>query len=401
MAAPPPERPHPLARAPLIDKACGGLERAWQRGWLPPPSIDPDDLWQRAAKGFTPADEAGGRKAEDVADFRERLHALCAAVASEARLNALGKTMAHGQIVRVIRQRLGLGRLWQRRPEWLTTPLAPPIVVVGQMRSGTTRIHRLLAADPAHSATRFCDSWHPVPRWIDLRPLWGGMMLAMARQLDPWIDALHPMGATRAEEELGWLASALGHSTFDTQWHVPSFARFCEGRDAAPLYREFARILRSDAAHHGNATLPRVLKVPQFAEELPALLAQFPDARLIVANRHDEDVLKSAVSVVANQMTIQSDTVDLTWIEQEWRRKLDLRHARAEAALAGHEGPVARVHFDELGEDWEAEIARIYAELGLALTAASLTAMRAEMAQSSAGAHGDHAAQLARFGTAA
>ncbi|HEX5644558.1 MAG TPA: sulfotransferase [Erythrobacter sp.] len=397
MSAPPPERPHPLARAPLVDKACGWLERSWQRGWLPPPSIDPDDLWQRAAKGFDPADEAGGRSVDDVADFRARLRALCAAVTSEARLNALGKTMAHGQIVRVIRQRLGLGQLWRQRPEWLDAPLAPPIVVVGQMRSGTTRIHRLLAADPAHSATRFCDSWYPVPRRIDMRPLWGGMMLAMARKLDPWIDALHPMGAMRAEEELGWLASALGHSTFDTQWHIPSFARFCEARDATPVYREFARILRSDAAHHGNSGQPRVLKVPQFAEELPALLAQFPDARLVVASRHDEDVLHSAVSVVANQMTIQSDTVDLGWIEAEWRRKLDLRHARVEAALAAFAGPVARVHFDELGEDWEGEIARIYAELGLPLTAEALSAMRAEMAGSIGGAHGAHAAQLKSF----
>lgn len=397
MGALPPERPHPLARAPLVDRACAGLERAWDKGWLPPPSIDPDDLWQRAAKGFDPADESAGRSSEDVTDFRERLSSLCASVADEARLNALGKTMAHGQIVRVIRQRLGLGRLWRQRPELLETPLAPPIIIVGQMRSGTTRIHRLLAADPTHAATRFCDSWYPVPRRIDMRPLWGGMMLFMARQLDPWIDALHPMGAMRAEEELGWLASALGHSTYDTQWRIPAFAAFCEARDAVPLYREFARILRSDAAHHGNAARTRVLKVPQFAEELPALLAQFPDARLVVASRHDEDVLRSACSVVANQMTIQSDHVDLGWIDAEWRRKLELRHSRVKAALAGFTGAVAHVHFDELGLDWEAEIARIYAELGIEPSPAALAAMRKEVRLSEGGVHFEHAAQLRGF----
>ncbi|MFZ9395314.1 MAG: sulfotransferase family protein [Erythrobacter sp.] len=402
MGALPPERPHPLARAPLVDKACALLERAWASGVLPPPAIDPDDLWQRAVKGFDPTDEAGGRDPEDVADFRARLDALCEAVAQEARLNALGRTMAHGQIVRVIRHRFGLGRLWQKQPGLCTALLAAPIIVVGQMRSGTTRIHRLLAADPAHSATRFCDSWYPVPQRPDLRPLWGALMLAMARKLDPWIDALHPMGAMRAEEELGWLASALGHSTYDTQWHVPAFARFCEARDAVPLYREFARILRSDATHHGNAARARVLKVPQFAEELPAMLAQFPDARLVIASRHDDDVLRSAVSVVANQMAIQSDAVDLAWIEAEWRRKLDLRQARVEAALARFTGPVAQVHFDELGEDWEAEIARIYRELGIALSPAARAAMRAEMQGSSrSDAHGAHAAQLDRFKPAA
>ncbi|MBT8388563.1 MAG: sulfotransferase [Altererythrobacter sp.] len=396
MAALPPERPHPLARAPLVDKACAALEKAWAKG-VPPPLIDPDELWARAAKGFDPSAEHDGRGIEDARDFRERLNTLCSAVEDEAQLNALGKTMAHGQIVRVIKQRLGLGKLWSNRPDLLETELAPPIIVVGQMRSGTTRIHRLLAADPAHSATRFCDSWNPVPRKPDLRPLWGGMMLAMARKLDPWIDALHPMGSQRAEEELGWLASALGHSTYDTQWHVPSFARFCEARDATSVYHEFARILRTDAAHHSNADKPRVMKVPQFAEELPALLAQFPNARLVVASRHDEDVLHSSMSVVANQMTIQSDKVDLEWIEAEWRRKLELRHSRVQAALADFDGAVAHVHFDELGAGWESEITRIYAELDMKLSSQARAAMAKEMASSKGGAHSAHAAQMQGF----
>ena len=396
MGGTPPERPHPLARTPLIDKACTALEKAWSIG-IPPPLSDADELWMRAAKGHAIADEYGGRTQEDVTDFRERLSVLCEAIREEAQLNALGKTMAHGQLVRVIKQRLGLGRLWARHSELLDTELAPPIIVVGQMRSGTTRIHRLLAADPAHCATRFCDSWNPVPSRRDFRPLWGAMMLAMARKLDPWIDALHPMGSRRAEEELGWLASALGHSTYDTQWHVPNFTRFCEARDAGPLYREFARILRTDAAHHRNAHLPRVMKVPQFAEELPSLLAQFPGARLVIADRNDEDILRSSVSLVANQMTIQSNNADLGRIEADWRRKLELRHTRVEAALADFDGPVAQVHFDELGADWESEISRIYTDLDISLSDDALGAMRKEMAESEGGAHSQHAAQLQRF----
>ena len=155
--------------------------------------------------------------------------------------------------------------------------------------------------------------------------------------------------------------------------------------------------MRTDAAHHGNADKPRVLKVPQFAEELPALLAQFPNARLVVANRHDEDVLHSSMSVVANQMTIQSDEVDLEWIEAEWRRKLELRHSRVQAALADFNGAVAHVHFDELGADWESEIARIYRELDIELTPQASANMAKELTSSKGGAHSAHAAQLQRF----
>ena len=396
----PPPRPHPLARAKLVDRIDGWLATAWRKGWLDHPPLDPAALWAKASRGFDEADESGGRSAEDVADFRERLDRLTEAVESEAWLNPLGRAMAHGQLVRVIGQRLGLGQIWRKRPELLETELAPPVLVVGQMRAGTTRVHRLLAADPAHCATRFCDSWHPVPESPDLRPLKSGVALFMARRLDPWIDTLHPFGAARPDEELGWLAAALDHATYEAQWRIPSFSRWSEARDPAPVYREFARILRTDAVHRGNAALPRVMKVPQFAEDLPELLAQFPDARLVVARRCEEEVARSAASLVANQITIQSDAVDTGWIEREWERKITLRRERMEAALAQFAGPLAEVDFDALGHDWQREIERIYRALGLALTPETLAAMQREQARSAGAAHHGHAGQYREFSRA-
>ena len=108
----PPPRPHLLARSPNVDRLNGWLETLWRKGYAPPPSLDPEEMWARALAKHDPADEAGGRRSEDVADFRERLDRLCAAARGEARLNALGKTMAHGQLQRVVFQRLQLGRLW-------------------------------------------------------------------------------------------------------------------------------------------------------------------------------------------------------------------------------------------------------------------------------------------------
>ncbi len=395
---PPPPRPHPLARSNLADRANGWLEASWAKGWLSHPPLDPESVFSKASQDFTAEDELGGRSHEDAQDFRTRLTRLCHAIEHEARLNSLGRTIAHGQIVRVIRQRLALGRLWRSAPTMLQTGIAPPIIVVGQMRAGTTRLHRLLAADPAHCATRFCDSWQPVPGSpIDLRPLWGGIALFMARRMDPWIDTLHPFGAARADEELGWLASAFDHGAYEAQWHIPSFTAFSEGSDASAVYREFGRILRTDAAHHGNAALPRVMKVPQFAEDLPALLALFPDARLVVTHRNHDDITQSAASLVANQMAIQSDDVDLGWIEREWQRKIALRAERMNAALKDFTGPVARVDFDALNRDWSSEISRTYDALGLKLSEGAAQAMAAEQQQASQSAHRHHRAAYRRF----
>ncbi|GMN04020.1 sulfotransferase [Erythrobacter sp. MTPC3] len=399
-----PQRSHPLARAPIVDKSNGWLKQAWSRGWLPPPSLDPEELWAAAAKSLgAQAGEAeiAGRNPGDVADFRLRLSELTRAIMAEADLNPIGRAMAWGQLVRVIRNRLRFGALWSGRPELLATKLAPPIIVIGHMRSGTTRIHKLLAADPAHSATRYCDASHPVPSFPDMRRLKGAIDLMMMRRINPWIDTIHPMASGEVEEELGWIAAALNHSIYESQWRIPSYSAFSEARDPAPVYREFARMLKTDAAHRGLADRPRVMKVPAFSEDLAALLALFPDARLVLAERENDAVLRSAVSLVANQMAIQCDSCDLGWIENEWRRKLALREARMGAALKGWNGPVARLNFDALNADWESEIRRTYSDLGMELSGEALALMSREMAGSEDGHHRAHSQQLAHFARSA
>jgi len=395
MALPP--RPHPLSRSPLVERACGWLESAWAKGFATRPTIDPDQLFDKALKVAPAHGEQGLRMAEDVDDFRLRLYTLCESLQEQAKLNALGLAIAHGQLVRVIRQRLELGALWEDQPELANTPLAAPIVIVGQMRSGTTRIHRLLAADPQFAATRFCDSWHPVPRRPDTRPAWSALSLLFARRFDPWLDSIHPFGVTRPDEELGWLACALNHGTYEAQWRVPAFTAFSESRDPAPIYREFARILATDAHNHGNADQPRVLKVPQFAEDLPALLEEFPGARVVLTKRCDQQTAASAASLVANQMTIQSDDVDLDWIEQEMDRKIALRQDRMDAALATYSGPLAQVEFAALTHDWEAEVERIYSAIGVTLSPAARRAMQAEQSRASNSPHKSHSKQVENF----
>lgn len=384
----------------MAERANDFLGKAWERGWLPPPVLEAGELWAIAAKAHgtrAEAAEHGGRSEEDVADFRERLARLIAALEAEADLNPLGRAMAWGQLARVVKNRLAFGALWLERPELLETPLPAPIIVIGHMRSGTTRIHTLLAADPAHSHTRYCDAYHPVPARFGMNRVKAAMELAMLGLLNPWMQSIHPMAPAAVEEELAWISAALHHSIYESQWHIPAYSAWSEAREPLPVYREFRRILQTDAAHRGLANRPRVLKVPAFAEDLKALLALFPDARLVIATREHEAVLKSAISLAANQMAMQSDSCCLEKIEARWRHKIALREARMAEALAGWQGPTARACFDALNDDWETAIAAIYRDLGLALTPEARAAMRRVMAASEGGHHHAHAEQLARF----
>ncbi|MGB3805996.1 MAG: sulfotransferase [Erythrobacter sp.] len=395
-----PVRPHPLARSRAADRADRALAKAWDKGWLPVPPLDAATLWNEAVRSFggnARAGETGGRSPADVADFRERLDRLTKALEGEAALNSLGRAMAHGQLKRMIVNRLRFGALWADEPDLARTRIAPPIIVVGHMRSGTTRIHKLLAADPAHSFTRYCDAYHPLPDRFGIDRAMSALEIAALGALNPWLQTIHPMRAGEVEEELAWTAAALHHSIYESQWHIPSYSAWSEAADPAPIYREFDRILRTDAATRGLAERPRVLKVPAFTEDLATLLTQFPDARLVVSQRDPGAVRRSAVSLVANQMAIQSDACDLGWIEEEWRRKLTLREARMDAALADWDGPIARLNFSALNEDWEREIERAYRELGLFLTPEARRRMQRVMRRGADGDHAAHSHQLDRF----
>jgi len=396
----PPPRPHPLARSRGAALAGKAIDAIWDKGLHQRPPLTPETLWPLGAAGFTTKDELSGRSAEDVADFRERLDHLCRSLREEAQLNALGHTLAYGQLKRAIQIRHRVGRLWRDVPEIERTPIAPPIIVVGQMRAGTTRMHRLLAADPAHCGTPLYRAFDPVRPNLDFRPGQTRAGLAMARLINPWMDTMHPFGARRVDEELAWLTYALNPCAMEAQYRIPAYVRHSETRDAGAIYREFARVLRSDAAQADDAARPRVLKCPQFAEDLAPLLAQFPDARVVVTSRASAEVLASSVSLVASQMAYQTDHADLAAIEHEWKRKLELREARVAAALAEFGGPVARVAFDALNADWEGELRRVYATLGLTFTDAARAAMRAEIGRAEHSPHRRHEASYRKFARA-
>ena len=65
-----------------------------------------------------------------------------------ADLNVVGAHILRSGIVHSLRMRLRAQEWIRRHPEILDERIVAPIVVVGMMRSGTTLLQRLLAADP-------------------------------------------------------------------------------------------------------------------------------------------------------------------------------------------------------------------------------------------------------------
>lgn len=369
------------------------LARSWSAGVFSTPSLDARVLVDTAVRQ-TGLDDFGRDH------WRLALDQLCRSLETEAELNPFGRTVAHGQVVAALKLRLRAHALWQRHPEILDIPLTAPIVVLGQMRSGTTRVQRLLACDPRLDHTRFFESSHPLPQRG--RKLRAGLGLKAMAVLNRDFAAIHPTGAGLPDEEIGLFAASLISSQFEVQWRVPSYARWCEGVDMRAAYAEFRALLQTQRWLRGHRDdRPWVLKVPQFTQDLPALLASFPDARLLCVERDRAAVVGSAASLVLNQMQLQSDVADPHWIGREWLGKVVHREAVVARTLAGRPCvPHHAVNYARMDADWLGEMGRIYDFLGLPLTGTAVAAMAAYLDRSARSCR-PHRYALADFGLSA
>lgn len=353
-----------------------GLERMWARGLQPPADLCWDRITTRAEK------ETGLTDHGDARFFEAQREILIPALKEEARLNTLGKVIAHGSLLKIVKERLWSEELFRRHPEIEREALAPPIVVVGPMRSGTTRLQRLLASDPAFSAFRLFESTCPVP-WPRSFTQKEDPRIARTRfglRVISWINPanleVHPTGPLEADEELGLLEHSLAGALIEAQRRIPTFARHCETADMTPAYARMRRLMKLRQWFTGD-NRPLVLKTPQYMQDLAAFHQTFPDARYIFTHRDPVSVVGSSASLAYNQMVVQSDDVDPVWIGREWLHKTRHRIDRtaADRPLIPQPNQID-MHFDEVNQSWEAAIARIYRQFGLEWTPMARAAMR-------------------------
>jgi hypothetical protein len=390
----------PPRRTRFIDLLNGSMRAARKVGVVDPPLLDRRALMERASEA-TGLDDFGDEW------FIEPFDRLLEALHGEARLNAAGEWAASAQFVKVLKDRRWAQMWFARHPEILARPLPHPVIVVGPMRSGTTRMHRLLAADHRFSHLRSFETISPVPRpgfehgGRDFRVTLAARIMRVARLANPRTLTIHPTGPMEPEEELGLLVNSFWSSKHDAQWWVPSYGRWCETQDPAPAYRQMARLLQLIGWSQQVSSLrPWLLKTPQHMMDLPALLEVFPDARLIFTHRDPLSVVGSAASLAWNQTVIYSDHADPAQIGAEWLRKTRLQIERMCAARA--HVPLERmidVHYEEMEGDWHAAMRRVYEFLDLDV-APALPAMERYQERTRSLKRPPHCYSLDEFGLA-
>lgn len=340
--------------------------------------------------------------------FREPLARLVESIEAEAKLHTLGRSIMKGRLVALLGNRLRVVRYLKDHPSAEQKELLRPIVIAGLQRTGTTMLHRLLAADYRARALMSWEALAPVPLPGEL-PGQSGKRVRNARiaeqglrVLSPEFFAIHPVEAEAPEEDVLLVDLSFTSQAPEATLHVPSYAHWLETQSLDPAYVFLRRTLQ--ALDHQRSGEWWVLKTPHHMEYLRELLAVFPDAVIVQTHRDPQSTMASFCSMVSHGRGIFSDEVDPREVGRHWlrkvRRMLDRTQAVRDSVAAASDSRArfVDVHYKALVKDPIAEVERIYAAAGRPLDDRARSSMEFARSRDTQHKYGKHVYRPMDFG---
>ena len=310
-----------------------------------------------------------------------------------ADLNDIGEHILRSSLVHSLRMRLRAQEWIRRHPEILDETIVAPTVVVGMMRSGTTLLQRLLAADDRFHCAYGWEVVEVAPKLDytlsaddhteDPRIVISEKREAMSRELAPELFSIHPMYAREPEEEIVFLSDAFLSHVPESGANVPGYRSWIDEQDFAPAYAYLHRMLQFlqwQKARAGDQAPRRwVLKSPAHLGYLDALRAQFPDLHVVHMHRDPRETIPSGASLNATLHAMHSDRVDRDRVGAQWLDRMGWTNDRAMATRDGWADDASRctdIEFADAVADPIGQAARVYDAIGVRLTADAEAAMR-------------------------
>jgi hypothetical protein len=313
-----------------------------------------------------------------------------------AELNDVGRYILRSGIVHSLRMRLRAQEWIRRNPRITQETIATPIVVVGMMRSGTTLLQRLLAADPRFHCAY---GWEVVEVAPKLDYDWSGSedpriaisekREATSREMAPELFAIHPMYAREPEEEIVFLSDAFLSHVPEAGAHLPEYRSWIDAQDFTPAYDYLHRMLQflqwqKKQVYESQTAQRWVLKSPAHLGYLDALRSRFPDLHVVQMHRDPRETIPSGASLNATLHAMHADDVDLRRVGAEWIERMGWTNDRAMATRDGWADDASRVtdiEFADAVADPVGQVARVYDAIGVPLTLDAETAMRRWLAE--------------------
>jgi len=206
------------------------------------------------------------------------------------------------------------------------------------------------------------------------------------------------MGARLPQECVGVMAYQFASILFTTTHRIPTYQKWVESLDQRPLYAQHKRWLQY---LQWKAPADRwVLKSPAHLWMLDALLAVYPDARIVQTHRDPLRVVASLVSLSVVLRGMASDAIDPHEIALEWSPRLAeglIASMRARDAAQLPPSQIFDIQFRDFLGDEIGTVQRIYEHFGMDFSSEAETRMRRYIAANPKDKHGGHRYE---FGTA-
>jgi hypothetical protein len=354
----------------------------------------------------TAIEQAGGLKNFGDSSYRKGLEVLCDSLNHEAKLSDFGHGLLQHKLIELLVNRLRIEEFFRLHPEIENETLAPPVVIVGLPRTGTTLLQRVLSCDPNLYAMHWWESRYPVPfpgedlkNPIERMERARGEVKVMVDAM-PKLLAIHPMDADQADEEVMLMEHSF-MSSFNAYAHVPGYMKWLHGSDETPAYDYLKRVLKFLQWQKRQRSIRAqrwVLKAPHHLLRMKLLLKEFPGAQVIQTHRDPVETIPSIASMIHTLWCIYSSQADATAAGHEWNTLMARAFHHTMDVRAQNSKPFLDVRFiDTVKKPFEV-VRAIYAHTGMALTPEAERAMQHWMEQNRRDTRAAHDYNPADFG---
>ena len=256
--------------------------------------------------------------------WEEPLDILLDSINHEAELHPVGRFITRERLTGLLAIRLRAEYWFKKYPEILEQELYPVSLICGLQRTGTTKLHRLLAADPENRVLASWEALNPVPLNEDpgetvKRIRTARISEKALRLMAPGFFSIHPVEYEKPEEDILLLDTTFLSTTPEATMHVPTYAAWLERTDQSYAYQYTVRLLK--LLQYQRPAKRWVLKSPHHMEFLDLAKKHFGRVHFIWTHRNILESLPSFISMVAHSQAIFSDHVSPDRVARHWVKK--------------------------------------------------------------------------------
>ncbi|KOV86678.1 sulfotransferase [Nocardia sp. NRRL S-836] len=335
--------------------------------------------------------------------FREPLDVLVTSLNTEASLSPAGLQLTAHRLTALLADRLRLRALRREHPEVRDVEVRVAAEICGLPRTGSTLLHRLLAASPQLTSTLSWEVAYPVPfpgEGPDAaeRKRRAQERMQVFAQLSPDFGDLHTVVWDGPEEDVLLLDRTFVSMSYDSFYRVPSYGDWLRAADQTPAYRELREWLQVLQWQQEGRTRPWVLKSPHHLTAIDTVLDAFPGCKIVMTHRSPERAVPSYASMVRTMSLQYSADVDPLWIGRYWSGRFAATLRGFAAARQARPERFVDVRFADTVAKPLVVAHDVLGALGLPPTTADGQAFAAYLRQNRAERHGSHSYSPEDFG---